>query len=59
MYLILDNLGAHHSSLVNKWQEEHEEVIKVFYLPPYSPELNPDGYLNGILKENVHRMQLN
>jgi transposase len=27
----------------------------VFYLPPYSPELNPDEGLNGDLKQAVTR----
>ncbi|MBK5102243.1 MAG: transposase, partial [Desulfobacteraceae bacterium] len=36
------------------WLEEHEEKIKVFFLPSYSPELNPDEYLNCDLKAGVH-----
>jgi hypothetical protein len=31
-----------------------KEQIEVFYLPSYSPELNPDEYLNGDLKTGVH-----
>ena len=26
----------------------------MYYLPAYSPELNPDEYLNGDLKQGVH-----
>jgi tRNA U34 5-methylaminomethyl-2-thiouridine-forming methyltransferase MnmC len=26
---------------------EHDEQIEVFYLPSYSPELNPDERLNA------------
>ncbi|MCP4159876.1 MAG: IS630 family transposase, partial [Deltaproteobacteria bacterium] len=33
---------------------EHVAQIKVFYLPSYSPELNPDEYLNCDLKAGVH-----
>ncbi|MGB4219662.1 MAG: transposase [Smithellaceae bacterium] len=33
---------------------DHEAQIEVFYLPSYSPELNPDEYLNGNLKTFVH-----
>jgi len=55
IYLILDNLRVHHSGVVKKWLKDHEDEIKVFYLPAYSPELNPDEYLNGALKEKVHR----
>ena len=32
-----------------------EADIAVFYLPPYSPELNPDEGLNGDLKQAVTR----
>ena len=54
VYLILDNLKAHHSKKVTGWIESNSEKIEVFYLPSYSPELNPDEYLNGDLKGRVH-----
>lgn len=50
MYLILDNLRVHHSKLVKQWVLENKESIKLFYLPSYSPEKNPDEYLNCDLK---------
>jgi transposase len=50
VFLILDNLRVHHSKLVKKWVEEHTEKIKLFYLPSYSPDRNPDEYLNCDLK---------
>ena len=54
VYLILDNLRTHHSKAVARWVQEHEEKIALFYLPSYSPELNPDEYLNNDLKRRVH-----
>jgi transposase len=54
VFLILDNLKVHHATLVRDWLEAHRETIEVFYLPSYSPELNPDEYLNGDLKAGVH-----
>jgi len=54
VYLILDNLKVHHSGVVTEWLEKHREKIEVFYLPSYSPELNPDEYLNNSLKGRVH-----
>jgi transposase len=54
VFLIVDNLRVHHSKLVREWLEEHREQIEVFYLPSYSPELNPDEYLNCDLKVGVH-----
>lgn len=53
VFLILDNLRVHHSKVVKAWLEENKEQIEVFYLPSYSPELNPDEYLNGDLKHCI------
>ncbi len=52
-FLILDNLRVHHSREVKAWVEERKEQIEIFYLPAYSPELNPDEYLNGDLKRQL------
>ena len=54
VFLILDNLRVHHSKIVKQWLEDHKEQIEAFYLPSYSPDLNPDEYLNGNLKTAVH-----
>ena len=48
--LIVDNLRVHKAKVVKEWVEEHKEHIELHYLPPYSPELNPDEYLNNTLK---------
>ena len=53
VFLILDNLRVHHSKAVKKWLAENEEKIQIFYLPSYSPELNPDELLNADLKKHV------
>ena len=45
--LIVDNLKVHHSAPVKVWLLEHTARIEVFHLPSYSPERNPDEYLNG------------
>ena len=50
VFLILDNLRVHHSKPVKAWLAEHQAQIEVFYLPSYSPELNPDERLNADLK---------
>lgn len=50
IFLILDNLRVHHSKLVKEWVENNKEKIELFYLPSYSPEKNPDEYLNCDLK---------
>ena len=53
VYLILDNLKVHHARKVKAWLADHEAAIEVFYLPSYSPELNPDELLNQDVKSNA------
>lgn len=53
VFLVLDNLGVHHCKPVKLWLAEHGEQIEVFYLPSYSPELNPDERLNASLKHDI------
>ncbi len=54
VFLILDNLRVHHAKVVKEWLQDNIKKIEVFYLPAYSPELNPDEYLNCDLKQGVH-----
>ena len=55
IFLILDNLRVHHSKPVKEWLEKEENKLKieVFYLPSYSPDRNPDEYLNCDLKQGM------
>ncbi len=53
VYLILDNLRVHHSKVVKQWIEDNKDDIALFYLPSYSPEKNPDEYLNCDLKHGL------
>lgn len=55
VFLIVDNLRVHHSAPVKEWAEANKEHIALFYLPSYSPERNPDEYLNGDLKSELGR----
>jgi transposase len=54
VFLVVDNLRTHHSKPVKEWLDAHKDEIEVFYLPSYSPELNPDKYLNCDMKAAVH-----
>ena len=58
VFLILDNLRTHHSKKVKNWLEKHKDQIETFHLPSYSPELNPDEYLNSNLKRFVNSGEL-
>ena len=53
VFLILDNLRVHHSKRVKAWVAGHKEQIELFYLPSYSPELNPEERLNADLKQEM------
>ena len=53
--LILDNLRVHRSKKVAAWVKEHRNQIELYFLPPYSPEHNPDEYLNSDLKRDIGR----
>lgn len=53
VFLILDNLGVHHCKPVKKWLADHSDEMEVFYLPSYSPELNPEERLNADLKHVI------
>ena len=55
VFLILDNLKVHHSKKVMYWLEKHKDEIRVFYLPPYAPEYNPDELLNSDLKRSISK----
>lgn len=46
VFLIVDNLKVHHSGPVKEWIEAHKKEIELFFLPAYTPERNPDEYLN-------------
>ena len=53
VFLILDNLRVHHSKLVKAWVAERQGQIELFYLPSYSPQLNPEERLNADLKHEM------
>ncbi|MBB5019842.1 transposase [Chitinivorax tropicus] len=58
VFLILDNLRVYHSKPVKAWLAECIAQIEVFYLPSYSPELNPEERLNADLKHAMGKRAL-
>jgi len=56
LFLILDNLRVHHAKPVKAWLAEHADAIEVFYLPSYSPELNPDEMANADIKQALTKL---
>lgn len=57
VFLILDNLRVHHSKPMNAWVAERQDKIELFYLPSYSPELNPEERLKADLKHACPKLK--
>jgi len=53
VYLIVDEHSVHKSAEVKRWLEKHKGQIRVILLPTYSPDLNPDEFLNNDVKANA------
>ena len=53
IFLVADGHSAHKTKIVTAWLEENKSRIEIFFLPPYSPELNAQEYVNQDLKTNV------
>lgn len=51
--LIVDGLPVHKSKKVKKYVEETEGRIKMYFLPGYSPDLNPDELVWSMAKRSV------
>lgn len=55
IFLIVDRHSVHRSKKVKHWLEKHSDQICLWFLPGYSPELNPDELLNQDVKGNTIR----
>ena len=53
IFLIVDSHPVHRSAAVRREIESHRGHLQMFFLPGYSPELNPDEYLNQDVKSNA------
>jgi transposase len=56
IFLICDNHSTHHAKAVKAWVAERAQRIELHFLPAYSPELNPDEYLNQDLKHHMRQV---
>ena len=53
IFLILDGHPVHRSRAAQAWLAKNVRRLRVFFLPGYSPELNPDELLNQDVKTNA------
>jgi len=55
VFLIVDRHSVHKAKKIEEWLAEREDKVKLFFLPSYSPELNPDELANQDIKSNIFR----
>lgn len=53
IFLIVDGHPVHRAAAVKRWLARQEGRIRLYFLPGYSPELNPDELLNQDVKSNA------
>jgi transposase len=53
IFLIVDGHSAYKAAPVRRWLAAHKGEIEIFFLPTYSPDLNPDELLNNHVKTNT------
>lgn len=51
LFLIVDRASFHCSKQVRKFVWRHRDEIRLYYLPTYSPELNPDEHVWEEIKD--------
>jgi transposase len=53
VFLIVDGHPVHRAKAIKAFAEEKEDRFRLFHLPPYSPERNPDERVWNDLKNNA------
>ena len=53
IHVFLDNARYHHAKLVQEWLARPGCRIKLHFIPPYCPHLNPIERLWGLMHRNV------
>lgn len=57
VFLIVDGHPVHRGKMLKRWLAEHADRIEMFFLPGYSPQLNPDELLNQDVKSRTGRQR--
>jgi transposase len=53
VFLVVDGHPAHKARLVRTFVQDNADRLELFFLPPYSPELNPDELVWAHVKTRV------
>ena len=56
VFLIIDNSQVHHANILKEYAEQSDGMLTLFFLPPYSPDLNPDEWVwKNVKHDNLGR----
>ncbi|SCU83825.1 transposase [Cupriavidus necator] len=55
VFVVVDGHPVHRSKPVKTYVESQQDRLKLFYLPPYSPHLNPDEQVWAHVKRQVSK----
>ncbi|TIC78539.1 IS630 family transposase [Crenobacter intestini] len=55
VFVVVDGHPIHKAKLVREYVEQQRGKLRLFYLPPYSPQLNPDEQVWAHVKRQVSR----
>jgi transposase len=56
VFLIMDNSQVHRSKILKEHVEQSHGMLSIFFLPPYSPDLNPDEWVwKNVKHDNLGR----
>lgn len=55
VFLVVDGHPIHKAKLIKEFVAAQQGMLKLFYLPPYSPQLNPDEQVWAHVKRQVSR----
>jgi transposase len=56
VFLIMDNSQVHHAKILKEYAAQSNGMLTLFFLPPYSPELNPDEWVwKNVKHDNLGR----
>lgn len=57
IFLVVDRHGAHTANATKEFVEKHSDRLRIFFLPGYSPELNPDEWVwKNVKHDNVGKI---
>lgn len=57
IFLVVDRARYHTSQETALWLMDHKDRIELFFLPPYSPDMNPDEWVwKNVKHDNIYRV---